>query len=612
MLGFILDHRRFMLGLIGAGTVVMLFYAVQLRFNSNIRQVRAKSNPAIVLQNQVTEKLGGSLRSLTFVIEAERQEDLYTIHEALAPVLAKLKDKGDIARYVNIFSVLQPPQQQLANQAYLREHQLEGVSVRTAFNMAMEREGFAKTSDQKRYIQALAAGVDAEEAVRLRELLEENRELLEPFLIHDGEHFRALMQVYPSRGLWEKKATRALTAAILDAVPEPGAAPYSVFVTGIQSLSDELKRLVQEAFRYTTVISGLFVFLMLWLHFRNMTLVALTLAPPRYQRDLDAGRHGNGRHRRERAQLRGDPDHHRHRHRRRHPHRGKVSPSRAWPTTGNADDPLREGDHADLFDHDHGLQLPLLRPLLGLQQPGPMRHSGCVLLLAWRRGPPAAAVGDLRFRLRTHHHSKGARMNRGPDLTNLRQFQVERLKQTYADFIATPKYADICDFFFNRVYSSENASERDEAFYAFKDKMARLMPHEIVDCMKHMVELQSLTLTLDNRLLEELMALNAPPQFDMPLYEQAYCQCDNYEARERQIDLLLACLKQSHKIFRRIGVGVGLRALHKYHVIKGDPLVTGFLLEGYHALSPRRRITPLAEAIETREKQRLDRIFNVT
>ena len=75
------------------GTLILATMAVNLRFTTDIRSIRARSNPSINLQNEVTDKVGGSLRSLTFVVEADSEEALYRYHDRLIPVIQKAQGR---------------------------------------------------------------------------------------------------------------------------------------------------------------------------------------------------------------------------------------------------------------------------------------------------------------------------------------------------------------------------------------------------------------------------------------------------------------------------------------------------------------------------------------
>ena len=191
----------------------------------------------------------------------------------------------------------------------------------------------------------------------------------------------------------------------------------------------------------------------------------------------------------------------------------------------------------------------------------------------------------------------------------LKHFQSERLRDTYADFAEKPQYHEACDFFFNRLYSTEDSSDRDAAFKGIYDKASRFMGGDIIRSMEKLIELQDLTLVLDRKLLSILEVLEAPVEFDMADYEKAYAWSDNYPDRVRQIDLLVFTNHLVHNISHRFGIGMVLRGLRTACRFSGDTRMVDFLSAGYRAFANLKRIEPLAEAIQVRETERLDRIF---
>ncbi|CAM2065579.1 hypothetical protein SCOR_09365 [Sulfidibacter corallicola] len=196
-----------------------------------------------------------------------------------------------------------------------------------------------------------------------------------------------------------------------------------------------------------------------------------------------------------------------------------------------------------------------------------------------------------------------------PRFAELKALQSARLWDTYRDFAEKPGYRATCDFFFGEVYHTEDTRRRDRAFESFYANISRVLGGDIVRCMRQVIDLQKLTVELDLLCVRALIDLDIAPGFDMQAYERAYRHMGERDRRERQIRMLVENLFLTHKIFRRFGIGVGLHALHKFHRLRGDDQVTGFLWRGYQALHRLSSVRPLAEAVERREMERLQRIF---
>ncbi len=193
--------------------------------------------------------------------------------------------------------------------------------------------------------------------------------------------------------------------------------------------------------------------------------------------------------------------------------------------------------------------------------------------------------------------------------TALKALQSRRLFETYSDFVEKKAYRATCDYFFGEVYNTDDTEARDHAFAQFTAKIAKVLGGDIVRCLRLMIRLQRLTLDLDLACVATLAAQGAGADFDLAAYEQAYRDMDRYQERREQIELTLTCLTLAHRIFRRFGIGTGLYALHEFHRMRGDDLITGFLWRGYQALHRLPNIQPLADAVQRRETSRLQRIF---
>lgn len=196
-----------------------------------------------------------------------------------------------------------------------------------------------------------------------------------------------------------------------------------------------------------------------------------------------------------------------------------------------------------------------------------------------------------------------------PRYRYLKRFQCDRLAATYADFIAEPANHDACHFFFNRLYSTDDTHDRDEAFLTIYDTARRFLGGDVIESMAKLIELQNLTVALDQEILEVLAEKGAPTEFGPEVYEEAYREADSLEGRHRQVELLEFTMRLVHGISHRIGIGLVLKGLRAASLLVGDTRMVDFLQEGYQAFVGMKDIDPLANAMLDRELHRLDRIY---
>jgi len=192
----------------------------------------------------------------------------------------------------------------------------------------------------------------------------------------------------------------------------------------------------------------------------------------------------------------------------------------------------------------------------------------------------------------------------------LQAFQSQRLRRELADLAAEAQYQQIGQFFFEEMYGTRDFSARDE-----QAQRAHWFVHRVPGVTAHDVEavldLLTLTNTLDDEITDLLIALGAPLDFDEAIYEHAYRLADRYIERVRQIDLVIVALNNVHRLGRKKLLGLALQSTHGLAHAVGLGDIHRFLRLGYHAIQPVRDITRFLDTIERREKARLDRIYAI-
>ena len=214
-------------------------------------------------------------------------------------------------------------------------------------------------------------------------------------------------------------------------------------------------------------------------------------------------------------------------------------------------------------------------------------------------------------RAQRHNSDSGESMPIQPDYKlALQSLQSRRLQRDLADLAAEAQYQQIAQFFFEEMYGPRDFSARDEQAqraHWFVHRTPGVTIHDV----EPVLELLELTNQLDDQIAGLLIELDAPLDFEEPIYERAYRLADNYAARVTQIDLAIVALGNVYQLGRKRLLGIALQGTHTlaYAVGMGD--LHRFLRLGYQAIQPVRDITRFLTTIETREKDRLDRIYAI-
>jgi hypothetical protein len=192
----------------------------------------------------------------------------------------------------------------------------------------------------------------------------------------------------------------------------------------------------------------------------------------------------------------------------------------------------------------------------------------------------------------------------------LQNFQSKRLRRDHADLADELQYHDIGEFFFEEMYGPRDFSARDEQARRLQ-QFVHLAPGLAVGDVQKVLELLELTNQLDDAVVQCLIESGAPIDFDEAMYERAYRMADNYGERVRQLDLIRDSLYNVYRMARKPLLGAVLNRTQGLAQTVGMADIHRFLRTGYNAIQTVRDIHRFVETICVRERDRLDRIYEV-
>lgn len=197
-----------------------------------------------------------------------------------------------------------------------------------------------------------------------------------------------------------------------------------------------------------------------------------------------------------------------------------------------------------------------------------------------------------------------------PQMALLRQWQSERLANTYADLLADEQYRSACLFFLSDIYAPRDFSQRNHDAEHLYSVLSRFLPAAMLELLADTIRINQLTSQLDQQLLEVLVIeLEVTDTITPQLYAQAYRLCNNYPQRRRQIELLTEVLWEAAKGARNRIFAISLRLLRGTAQHAGWFELYDFLERGYQACKPMRDVDTFVKTIEQREITVLDQIF---
>jgi len=200
----------------------------------------------------------------------------------------------------------------------------------------------------------------------------------------------------------------------------------------------------------------------------------------------------------------------------------------------------------------------------------------------------------------------------------LKHVQQQRLRDTYADLLASARYRQAAEFFLEELYGPEDFVQRDAQFARVVPAIVRLFPNEVVATVQALAQLHALSERLDTAMALALAAPSEPSEAgaaaadtapDAEAYGRAWRAVGQPAERERQIVLLLQ-VGQSLDRHTRSRL---LRA--SLHMMRGPARAAGlealqhFLETGFDAFGAMGGAKEFLQTIAERERALAARLF---
>jgi hypothetical protein len=188
----------------------------------------------------------------------------------------------------------------------------------------------------------------------------------------------------------------------------------------------------------------------------------------------------------------------------------------------------------------------------------------------------------------------------------VKRFQQRRFSYTYADLLASPRYAAVARFFLDELYGPGDFTRRDTQFARMVPAMTHLFPGELVDTVARLAELHALTETFDTAMAQTLDS----DRLLAADYARAWQRVGRPADRERQIVLTLSIAVDLDRYTRSFWLRKSL------HVMRGPARAAGltelhrFLENGFDIFRAMDGAAAFIEMVGTRERALAARLFD--
>jgi hypothetical protein len=192
----------------------------------------------------------------------------------------------------------------------------------------------------------------------------------------------------------------------------------------------------------------------------------------------------------------------------------------------------------------------------------------------------------------------------------IQQYQVARMRATHEALFRSPVYGPLCEFFVADLYGPREVGLAREATLRSLGRLLKpVLPAWIFDGAVGLIDLQSLSARLDDRLARTLLSAGGSIRFSSEAFEAAYYRCDDYADRARQIGLSEACTRFAFELSRHQSVGRLLSTARRLQRHSSVDSLMAVLERGHHAFSRVDEIGPLLAGMRAGETAYLDGIY---
>lgn len=190
----------------------------------------------------------------------------------------------------------------------------------------------------------------------------------------------------------------------------------------------------------------------------------------------------------------------------------------------------------------------------------------------------------------------------------IKRFQAQRFKATYADLLHNPRYRGAANFFLQELYGEQDYAQRDQQFARIASTIARLFPQAVVETAASLAEVHALTEQLDDRMARQWLAATAPGLHAR--YIQCWRTVADRPARLRQLEVVLQLGRELDRLTRMRGLRSLLRMMRAPAAAAGLSSLQGFLEAGFEAFADMKGASEFLALIERRESGWMVTLFD--
>ena len=188
----------------------------------------------------------------------------------------------------------------------------------------------------------------------------------------------------------------------------------------------------------------------------------------------------------------------------------------------------------------------------------------------------------------------------------IKGYQQRRFSHTYADLLATARYAGAARFFLDELYGPGDFSQRDAQFARVVPALVRLFPRDVVETVDTLAQLHALSERLDSAMGRHLVQ----DAVDAGAYISAWKATGQAVERELQIALTLSVGQSLDELTRKPLLRHTLRMMRGPARAAGLSALQQFLESGFDTFLAMRGAKEFLSIVSTREHLLASSLFD--
>jgi len=254
----------------------------RIGFDENLKNFRQADHDVLILQDKVTDWLGGSTGQVLLIVEGNSESDCMEINASIYKALRELDGSRLIAGIKSISGYLPSPSEQMINAEFIKKHPeyFNLRRIRRTFDEALKDNGFERSALYDDYFKVLSKALSTNKILLPSEILNtKTGNFLRLFILGNGESYRLVTYIIPKKDLWSRADTNELKELIIGKLKDKGIGKNRYKLTGANLLTGDLKEIIIKNLKTSMWLAGLIIVIVLLLYYRSLKLLALSTLP---------------------------------------------------------------------------------------------------------------------------------------------------------------------------------------------------------------------------------------------------------------------------------------------------------------------------------------------